>query len=211
MTSASLYTMERYELETVDNKSLSELTEYVWHVSSASSLSILSVAMGKVSVVLLLNRLIGPLAVKLHFYVLWAMVLFAFVMGVANAVVIWRSCVPLIATYSDKFEGSCINKETHLSISMTQAGKLSRQNVHRAKILILTASSAVTDILLAMYAVWVFWWVNIPFLRKIGLMIVMGAGVFGVAITGIKAYELQHILTGEKYLKKNSFCQEPQS
>ncbi|KAK2758773.1 hypothetical protein FQN54_003465 [Arachnomyces sp. PD_36] len=179
MTSATLYTVERYELGTNDGKSLSELTKYAWHVSSASSLSILSVALGKISVILLLNRLIGPLVVKAHFYLIWTMVLIAFVMSAANAIVIWRSCAPLVATYSDDFEGSCINKQVHLGISMTQAG-----------------TSALTDLLLAVYAVCVFWRVNIPLLRKIGLVIVMGAGVFGVIVTGIKAHELQHILTG---------------
>lgn len=124
MTSASLYTLERYELGTTDNKTLSELTKYAWHVSSATSLSVLSVAVGKVSVVILLNRLIGPLVVKSHFYVLWAMVLIAFVMAIANAVIVWRSCVPLVATYGNNIDGSCINKQVHLGISMTQAGKL---------------------------------------------------------------------------------------
>ena len=133
MTSGSLYTAERYELGTIDNKPLSELTEYAWHVSSASSLSILSVALGKVSVVLFLNRLIGPLAVKLHFYVLWTMVLFAFVTAIANAVVIWRSCVPLTATYGHNIDGSCINKQVHLCISMTQAGTLSISNMRAGR------------------------------------------------------------------------------
>lgn len=189
--------MERYELGTTDDKPLPELTEYAWHVSSASSLSILSVALGKVSVVILLYRLIGPLVVRVHFYVLWTMVLFAFVMATANATIIWRSCVPLIATYHDNIDGSCINKDVHLGISMTQASKLLASSAYEDNILTCIASSALTDFLLAVYAVWVFWRVNIPLLRKIGLVIVMGAGIFGVVITGIKAYELQHILTGE--------------
>jgi hypothetical protein len=208
MTSASLYTLDRYELGTTDDKTLSELTGYAWRVSSASSLSILSVAVGKISVVILLNRLIGPLAVKAHFYVLWTTVLFAFVMAKANAVVIWRSCVPLIATYGD-IDGSCIDKQLHLGISMTQAGTLSMWGAHAGIILICTVSSALSDLALAVYAVFVFWRVNIPLLRKVGLAIVMGAGIFGVIITGIKAYELQHILTRELPSGKDSLCQKP--
>ncbi|PGG99792.1 hypothetical protein AJ79_08414 [Helicocarpus griseus UAMH5409] len=157
----------------------------VKYLTIAPNFSILSVALGKVSIVLLLRRVTGLTANRTHYVVLWLLVFISFCLSIAAVVAVLRFCLPTESIWNKNIQGKCIDPQIQLSVGLTQA-----------------SFNAFTDLVLALFPTWVFWNLQMKTRRKIGLMLVMGAGIFGAVITSYKAYQLRN-LTGHNNLTKS--------
>ncbi|KAK2757988.1 hypothetical protein FQN54_004394 [Arachnomyces sp. PD_36] len=150
----------------------------VKYLTIAPNPSIMSVALGKISVVLLLHRLMGTTTTKTYSIMLWSMMFISVSLSISAIVVVLRFCTPTESIWDKRIKGECIDPQIQLGIGLSQA-----------------SFNAFTDLFLALFPSWIFWSLNMTLRRKIGLMMLMGVGVFGAAITSYKAYQLRN-LTG---------------
>jgi hypothetical protein len=159
--------------------------------------SILSVAIGKISIVLLLGRLMGMSITKVHFWVLWIMMLITVGLSLAAVIAVLAFCIPTESIWDLSVPRErCMAPQTQLVIGLTQACKYLTWEPLR--VLMLTgydnkAFNASTDFFLGLFPSFIFWKLRMPLRRKIGLMLLLGVGVFGCVVTGIKAYQLRNL------------------
>jgi hypothetical protein len=128
MTSGILVTMSvRYGLgrDIKDIKNPSDQVNAVKYLTIAPVFSILSVGIGKISIVLFLFRLMGITVSRIRFWLLWAMMFISMSLNIAAVVVVLRFCTPTEAIWDPAVEGECIDPNTQLGIGLAQACKFS--------------------------------------------------------------------------------------
>lgn len=146
------------------------------YLTVAPNFSILSVAVGKVSIVLLLQRIMGLSARKAHLAILWVIAVISFGLSIGAVVVVLGFCMPSTKIWDKSVQGHCMNTQIQLGVGLAQA-----------------SFNALADLLLALFPTLIFWNLRMKLRRNIGLMMVMGVGVFGAAITSYKAYNLRNL------------------
>ncbi|KAL4784113.1 hypothetical protein BJX76DRAFT_348035 [Aspergillus varians] len=153
------------------------------YLTLAPSPSILSVAIGKVSIVLLFHRLLGVSMNKTLSRILWILIFITVCLSVAAVVAVLAFCIPTESIWDTAITPNwCMKGETQLGIGLVQA-----------------SFNAFTDIIFGLLPAYSFWKLQMPLRRKIGLMMLFGVGIFGCIITSIKAYQLRN-LTGHDNL-----------
>jgi hypothetical protein len=86
--------------------------------------SILSVAIGKISIVLLLGRLMGMSMNKVHFCGLWIMILISVGLSLAAVIAVLAFCIPIESIWDLSVPRErCMAPQTQLVIGLTQACK----------------------------------------------------------------------------------------
>lgn len=169
----------------------------VKYLTIAPSPSIMSVAIGKISVVFLLHRLMGTNANRIYFWMLWITMFISISLSVGAVVVVLRFCSPTESIWNTNIQGTCIDPNIQLGVGLAQACKFFSMTAHYLKTrqsdYPVIAFNAFTDLVLAIFPAWIFWGLNMTIRRKIGLIMLMGVGVFGAAITSYKAYQLRNL------------------
>ncbi|KAL2865275.1 uncharacterized protein BJX67DRAFT_359117 [Aspergillus lucknowensis] len=156
------------------------------YLTLAPSPSILSVAVGKISIVLFFHRLLDVSMTRSLSVMLWILIFITVCLSLAAVVAVLAFCIPTVSIWDKTVPPkSCMAPETQLRIGLTQA-----------------SFNAFTDFVLGLLPAYCFWNLQIPLRRKIGLMLLFGVGVFGCVITSIKAYQLRN-LTGHDNLTKS--------
>ncbi|KAL2835985.1 hypothetical protein BJY01DRAFT_222707 [Aspergillus pseudoustus] len=156
------------------------------YLTLAPSPSILSVAVGKLSIILFFHRLLGMSMTRTLSVALWTLIFITFCLSVAAVLAVLAFCIPTQSIWDRTVASKwCMAPETQLGIGLSQA-----------------SFNASTDILLGLLPAYSFWNLQMPFRRKVGLMLLFGVGVFGCVITSIKAYQLRN-LTGHDNLTKS--------
>ena len=95
----------------------------VKYLTLAPNPSIMSVALGKVSIVLLLHRLMGMSMTRVHFWMLWTMMFISVSLSISAVVAVLRFCSPTEAIWNKNVKGTCIDPQIQLSIGLSQACK----------------------------------------------------------------------------------------
>ncbi|KAL2816040.1 hypothetical protein BDW59DRAFT_166507 [Aspergillus cavernicola] len=156
------------------------------YLTLAPSPSILSVAVGKISIVIFFHRLLGVSMTKALSTILWTLIFITVGLSIAAVVAVVAFCIPTESIWDKTITPkSCMAEETQLGIGLAQA-----------------SFNAFTDIILGLLPAYSFWNLQMPLRRKIGLMMLFAVGVFGCVITSIKAYQLRN-LTGHDNLTKS--------
>ena len=128
MTSGILVTVAvHYGLGTdiKDIKDPSDQVNAVKYLTIAPVFSILSVGIGKISIVLFLLRVMGISVSRIRFWLLWAMMFISISLNVAAVIVVLRFCIPTEAIWDPAVKGKCINPDIQLGVGLGQACKLS--------------------------------------------------------------------------------------
>lgn len=96
----------------------------VKYLTIAPNFSILSVALGKISVVFLLQRVMGVTGKKNHLIILWAVAAISFLLSIGAVVVVLAFCTPTKRIWDQSVEGHCINPQIQLGVGLCQACEL---------------------------------------------------------------------------------------
>lgn len=91
------------------------------YLTIAPNFSILSVAVGKVSTVLLLQRVMGMSAKKVHLIGLWVVVVISFGLSIVSIVVILGFCTPSKKIWDKTIQAHCMGPQIQLGVGLTQA------------------------------------------------------------------------------------------
>lgn len=92
------------------------------YLTLAPSPSILSVAFGKVSIVLLFHRLLGPSMTRFHSRGLWVLIFITMCLSIAAVVAVLAFCMPTASIWDKSITPErCMAKETQLGIGLAQA------------------------------------------------------------------------------------------
>jgi len=148
----------------------------VKYLTLAPNFNILSVGIGKTSIVFFLIRLLSGTESTSRKIVLWVIVLISNMLNIAGVSTVLGFCTPTESIWNPDVPGTCIDPQVQLGIGMAQV-----------------CYNAVTDFFLALFPVVIFWNLNVKLRRKIGLLMILGAGVFGAAVTSYKAYSMMNL------------------
>ena len=127
MVSAALVTVAvRYGLglDLFDIHNPNDQLNALKYLTIAPNFSILSVAVGKVSIVLLLKRVMGMAAKRWHLIILWIVAFISFCLSIASVVVVLGFCTPTARIWDKTVEGTCINPMIQLGVGLSQACEL---------------------------------------------------------------------------------------
>ncbi|KAL4811051.1 hypothetical protein BDV18DRAFT_155662 [Aspergillus unguis] len=136
-------------------------TNALKYLTLAPSPSILSVLFGKLSIVLLFHRLLGPSMTKRLSVALWVLVFVTAVLSIAAVVAVLAFCQPTNSIWDKTVTPNwCMSSTTQLGIGLAQA-----------------SFNAFTDIVLGILPAYSFWNLQMPVWRKVGLMMLFGVDV----------------------------------
>lgn len=127
MVSAALVTVAvRYGLglDLFDIHDPNNKMNAVEYLTIAPNFSIFSVAIGKVSIVLLLKRVMGVTAKTVHLIFLWVVAAISFCLSIAAIAVVLGFCTPTKRIWDKTVEGHCIDPMIQLGIGLAQACEL---------------------------------------------------------------------------------------
>ncbi|KAL4733213.1 hypothetical protein BDV11DRAFT_175911 [Aspergillus similis] len=188
ITSASLAsTAIHYGLgvDLYDIQSPEDRVNALKYLTLAPNPSILSVALGKLSIVLFFHRLLGVSMTRTLSAVLWILLFITAGLSISAVVAVLAFCTPTESIWDKTIPAKrCMAPETQLGIGLQ------------------ASFNAFTDIILGLLPAYSFYNLQMPLRRKIGLMLLFGVGVFGCVITSIKAWQLRN-LTGHDNLTKS--------
>ena len=168
------------------------------YLTIAPNPSIMSVGVGKISIVLLLHRLMGVSMTRLNFYLLWTLMFITVCLTIGAVVVVMAFCIPAQAIWDKSVSGNCMDVRTQLGVGMTQCCQLSLEyprvkSQTAIQVLTMLGFNAFTDLFLGLFPIYIFYDLQMPLRRKIGLTMLMGVGIFGCVVTSIKAYQLRNL------------------
>lgn len=139
----------------------------------AQPFGIFAVGLGKISVGFLILRILGRTG-KRRQYCIWALVVLTFIFTVTNVIFNFVQCSPTSALWDASVRASGHFKCWDSSIESDYS--------------IFTASfNAFVDLVLALMPVTIIWGLKMPLSKRLGLIALMGCGVFGAICTIIKA------------------------
>ena len=127
MVSAALVTVAvRYGLglDLFDIQNPNDQLNALKYLTIAPNFSILSVAVGKVSIVLLLKRVMGMAAKRWHLIILLVVAFISFCLSIASVVVVLGFCTPTARIWDKTVKGTCINPMVQLGVGLSQACEL---------------------------------------------------------------------------------------
>ncbi|KAL4982724.1 hypothetical protein BDW68DRAFT_170385 [Aspergillus falconensis] len=173
--------VDLYDIQSPDDR-----VNALKYLTLAPNPSILSVAFGKLSIVLFFHRLLGVSMTRALSAFLWILLFITACLSISAVVAVLAFCTPTKSIWDKTIPPKrCMAPETQLGIGLAQA-----------------SFNAFTDIILGLLPAYSLYNLQMPLRRKIGLMLLFGVGVFGCVITSIKAWQLRN-LTGHDNLTKS--------
>ncbi|KAL3475963.1 hypothetical protein BJX99DRAFT_151052 [Aspergillus californicus] len=161
---------------TTDIADLSHRTQAVKYTVIAPNFSVISTTTGKISVTIFLLRLMGASAGTFQRWFLYILTLVSVIMNVLAIIAIIGFCRPAKKIWIPDTPGSCFSLNFQLVLGMSQA-----------------AFNAFADLSLAVFPVFIFRRVQLGLFKKIGIIVILGAGVFAAAATMVKCILLKNL------------------
>ncbi|PYI36778.1 hypothetical protein BP00DRAFT_385678 [Aspergillus indologenus CBS 114.80] len=127
----------------------------------APNFSVISTTTGKISVVIFLLRLMGQAATPSKRWFLYALTIVSIIWNTLAIVAIIGFCRPAEKIWRPETPGNCFSLGFQLVLGISQA-----------------AFNAFADLALAIFPIAVFWHVRLPLKIKLGVLAVMGAGIW---------------------------------
>ncbi|RAH69139.1 uncharacterized protein BO66DRAFT_376233 [Aspergillus aculeatinus CBS 121060] len=127
----------------------------------APNFSVISTTTGKISVVIFLLRLMGQAATPSKRWFLYVLTIVSIIWNTLAIVAIIGFCRPAEKIWRPETPGECFSLGFQLVLGISQA-----------------AFNAFADLALAIFPIAVFWHVRLPLKIKIGVLAVMGAGIW---------------------------------
>ncbi|RAH81160.1 hypothetical protein BO86DRAFT_363261 [Aspergillus japonicus CBS 114.51] len=127
----------------------------------APNFSVISTTTGKISVVIFLLRLMGQAATPSKRWFLYALTIVSIIWNTLAIVAIIGFCRPAEKIWRPETPGKCFSLGFQLVLGLSQA-----------------AFNAFADLALAIFPIAVFWHVRLPLKIKLGVLAVMGAGIW---------------------------------
>ncbi|PYI20414.1 hypothetical protein BO99DRAFT_442240 [Aspergillus violaceofuscus CBS 115571] len=127
----------------------------------APNFSVISTTTGKISVVIFLLRLMGQAATPSKRWFLYALTIVSIIWNTLAIVAIIGFCRPAERIWRPETPGKCFSLGFQLVLGISQA-----------------AFNAFADLALAIFPIAVFWHVRLPLKIKLGVLAVMGAGIW---------------------------------
>ncbi|KAL4953942.1 hypothetical protein BDW69DRAFT_183996 [Aspergillus filifer] len=142
----------------------------------APNFSVVSTTTGKISVSIFLLRLMGQSAKCWQRWFLYILNSISIVWNALAIVAIIGFCRPAKKIWHPETPGSCFSLGLQLAVGISQA-----------------AFNAVADLSLAIFPVFIFQKVQLHVFKKIGIVGILGAGVFAAAATLVKCILLRNL------------------
>ncbi|KAF9891655.1 hypothetical protein FE257_003667 [Aspergillus nanangensis] len=159
-----------------DIADLDSRTQAVKYTVIAPNFSVVSTTTGKISVAILLLRLMGQSATWPRRWFLYILTVISIVWNTLAVIVIIGFCRPAKKIWLPETPGSCFSLRMQLIIGTSQA-----------------AFNAVADLSLAVFPVLIFWKVQLAFVKKMAIIGILGAGIFATAATLVKCILLKNL------------------
>ncbi|KAL4813517.1 hypothetical protein BDW67DRAFT_177816 [Aspergillus spinulosporus] len=143
----------------------------------APNFSVVSTVTGKISVVIFLLRLLTLSAKPWQRWFLYSLTLASIAWNILGIVAIIGYCRPTRKIWLPETEGSCMSPKFQLVAGISQS-----------------AFNAFADCALALFPVILFRKVQLPLLKKVGVVAVLGAGVLAGCVTVFKCFLLDKLI-----------------
>ncbi|KAI9738292.1 MAG: hypothetical protein M1834_008790 [Cirrosporium novae-zelandiae] len=135
-----------------------------------------STTTGKISIVFFLLAIMGQGGTKMKKWFLYILSLILIITNVVCIIVIIGFCVPAEKIWRPSVPGVCMTVQDQLIGAYIQA-----------------SYNAISDLVLALFPITIFWPLNMDLKTKLSLTAVTGVGVFAAAATTVKAVLLQNL------------------
>ncbi|KAL2855716.1 hypothetical protein BJX68DRAFT_264070 [Aspergillus pseudodeflectus] len=142
----------------------------------APNFSIASTTTGKLSVAVFLLRLMGPSATTAQRWSLYILTVISIILNTLAVIAVAGFCRPAEKIWRPSVHGSCFPPMYQLILGTTQA-----------------AFNGVADLFLAIFPIWIFYKVQLVLAKKIGILVILGAGIFAAAATFVKCVLLKNL------------------
>ncbi|KAL5342738.1 hypothetical protein BJX70DRAFT_394579 [Aspergillus crustosus] len=139
----------------------SDQTQAIKYTVIAPNFSVVSTTTGKISVAIFLLRLMGPSATIGQRWFLYILTVVSIAWNLLAIVAIIGFCRPAKKIWMPETPGSCFSLGFQLVAGTSQA-----------------AFNAFADLSLAVFPVWIFRRVQLATLKKVGVIAILGAGIF---------------------------------
>ncbi|KAL4913953.1 hypothetical protein BDW62DRAFT_205105 [Aspergillus aurantiobrunneus] len=146
------------------------------YTTIAPNFSVVSTTTGKISVVIFLLRLMGQSANIWQRWFLYVLTVVSIAWNIVAIIVIIGFCRPAEKIWKPDTEGSCFSLNVQLVGSTSQA-----------------AFNAFADLALALFPVIIFHKLQLPLVKKIGIITILGAGILAAAATLVKCVLLKGV------------------
>ncbi|SPB42826.1 unnamed protein product [Aspergillus niger] len=149
-------------------KHMADISNAEWKIEAfkytviAPNFSMVSTTTGKLSVAVFLLRLMGQTASPAKRWFLYIFSIISVAWNVLAIVAIMGYCRPAEKIWRPEVPGSCFSLKFQLIAGISQA-----------------SFNAFADLTLALFPIIIFWSVQLPWKMKLGVIAVMGAGIFG--------------------------------
>lgn len=141
---------------------------------------VMSSCFGRISFALFLVEIIQINITRRRF--LYSLMALQFAVNGSTAIIIMVQCRPVQALWNHKVEGDCWNPRVQEYYSFFQG-----------------SVNVITDFILAVFPATFIWQLNMKRRRKIGLILVMGLGIFSMVATIIKVVQIKSLAARSDY------------
>ncbi|KAL2869522.1 uncharacterized protein BJX67DRAFT_332657 [Aspergillus lucknowensis] len=142
----------------------------------APNFSMVSTTTGKLSVALFLLRLMGTSATTAQRWSLYILSAVSIAWNALAVIAVAGFCRPAEKIWRPEIPGSCFSTEFQLVAGTSQA-----------------SFNAFADLALALFPVWIFRKVQLAPVKKLGIIAILGAGIFAAAATLVKCVLLKNL------------------
>lgn len=143
-------------------------------------LHVMSSPFGRISFALFLVEILLKKITRRGF--LYSLMVLQFAVNGATATIILAQCRPVQALWNHEIKGHCLNPRVQEYYSLFQG-----------------SFNVVTDFILAVFPATFIWRLKMKLRRKIGLMLVLGLGIFSMVATIIKTVQIKSLRSRSDY------------
>lgn len=168
-----------YGLHLLDIQDPFDRRQALMYTYVAPTISILGSTFGKISMVLFIIRLLGPLARKIHLWLLYSVTGIMIGANVFTVGILLGGCMPMEKSWRPEIVGSCINPAVFDYVGRTQSGTifLELELFVTSMLIIVLAWNAVMDLTAATFPAYMVWKLELKRSTKWSLTFLMCGGV----------------------------------
>ena len=148
-----------------------EATKFNW---LAQAISVMAVSTGKVSVAILIGRIMGP--GRWRKWLLYFLSITSFALACVVIIIMFVQCSPSRALWEDPI-GKCWDLKITINICIAVAGMYRPFHVQLARLILCVAYDIAVDLALAIIPTTFIWKLNLDFRKKLALSGLLGFGV----------------------------------
>jgi len=181
----------------LDPDNIIEAVKMIWLTTPFSTMS---ACFGKISIALLLKRIINRNRIQVAF--LWSLIISLLLVNLLLTIITFAQCRPAKFLWEQfnpqvPYKGKCWSPKVQRNYGYFQGGRSlildHQQNPIKTNILL--AFSSFSDLVLALFPILIVRKLHMELKLKIGLVIVMGLGVVATVASVVKTVELRNLAT----------------